>query len=117
MKSATFVIPLLTTLAAFVLTGCAHHHAQSDSHKAVYVAPTGAEPAVEQPVPQEDAFGAPPGSRLNWIQGYWAFADWRWFWVPGHWEEHRPDNGVWVAGRWDRRDGQWVWRPGHWEKP
>ncbi len=111
MKRAVFVLPLVVTPTGFLWAGCATQHA----HKPAYVAPPGAVVAAHPPTPREAVVGAPPGSNLEWKDGYWVFANWRWVWLPGHWEEHRLSNAAWVPGHWDRRHGAWKWQPGKWE--
>ena len=113
MKRALFRLPLLLTLGGLLITGCS----TQEPHHPVYVAPWGAV-TTSRPLPpsREGIVGAPPGSKLEWRDGYWVFVNWRWVWIPGHWEEYRRSNAIWVPGRWEHQQGSWRWQPGRWEE-
>ena len=57
----------------------------------------------------------PPRAGFVWEPGHWRWDGREYFWVRGHWIEHRPHYHFYVHGHWERRGPGWFWVEPHWE--
>jgi hypothetical protein len=57
---------------------------------------------------------APPGPDFVWVNGYWAWRDGRYVWIPGHWDRPPYAGAYWVHPHYDRYERGWVYRDGYW---
>jgi len=101
----------LIALGGLLAGGCAAQRA----HHPVTVTPAGTVIVPERPPPStREAPGAEPQTAYSWMPGYWAFSDYRWVWIPSHWQAPERTGTLWVPGHWDHTPEGWVWTPGKW---
>jgi hypothetical protein len=59
----------------------------------------------------------PEGDNVEWIPGYWHWADdaQQYVWISGFWRQPPPGR-VWVPGSWRQVQGGWQWVSGFWQE-
>jgi hypothetical protein len=67
------------------------------------------------PPPGNEAAGTAPATDAVWVEGYWAFVNQSWVWIPGHWDTPPHPSARWVPGYWEQTPSGSIWKSGRWE--
>jgi hypothetical protein len=57
----------------------------------------------------------PPGPRMVWTPGHWAWEQDKYTWLGGKYVEPPREHAAWVAGHWVQRPNGWGWEEGRWD--
>jgi WXXGXW repeat (2 copies) len=101
-----------------VLAGCAENsHRFWAREPATLAYPEGELVITEEPpAPRRETIGLAPDPSHVWVEGYWAYSNRKWVWIPGHWELPPHPKAVWVEAHWVKNSSGrgWTWVPGEW---